>query len=133
MSHFLDLAFRINRDTDQKQSLTHWTLLWDILKNDFSSRADSSIFKSTASELFDQSNQTSWVNPRLKSTDHFLLQSLIMFKFRSQLSCCHESDTWSHLEQRVGSSALIVISWVTHQENNLFRYGAAKTVPMLSV
>ena len=42
------------------------------LKDEFSSRRDSSILISIAPVLFDQSNKTSWVFPALTSTSHFL-------------------------------------------------------------
>ena len=77
-----------------------------ILKNDISSRTDPSIFTSLAPVLLDQSNETSWVFPALKSTSHFLPQSKVSCRSDSSSeinsSCCHRSDPWLHL--RVESS-----------------------------
>ena len=43
-----------------------------ILKDDFSSRTDSSIFTSITPALLERSNKTSWFFPELKSTSNFL-------------------------------------------------------------
>ena len=43
-----------------------------ILKDDFSSTTDPSIFTSIAPVLLDRPNKTSWVFPALKSTNHSL-------------------------------------------------------------
>ena len=51
-----------------------------ILKDDFSSRADSSIFTSIEPFLLDWSNENSRVFPVLKSTSHFLPQSTVSCK-----------------------------------------------------
>ena len=48
-----------------------------ILKDDFSSRAGSSIFTSIAPVLLEQSNETTWVFPAVKSISHFLPQSAL--------------------------------------------------------
>ena len=73
-----------------------------ILKDDFSSRTNPSIFTSIAPVLLDRSNETSWVFPALKSTSHFLPQSTVSRRSDSSSednsSCCHRSDAWSHLE-----------------------------------
>ena len=46
----------------------------NILKDDFSSRPDPSIFTSIAPVLLDGSNKTIWILPTLKSKSHFLPQ-----------------------------------------------------------
>ena len=80
-----------------------------ILKDDFSSRTNPSIFTSIEPLLLDQSNETSWVFPALKSTSHFLPQSTVSCRSDSSSeansSFCHRSDAWSHLEYRVVLSA----------------------------
>ena len=73
-----------------------------ILKYDFSSTGDPSIFRSIAPALLEQSNETSCVFPAVKSTSHFLPQSTVPHRSDSSSeansSCCHRSDAWSHLE-----------------------------------
>ena len=59
-----------------------------IIKDDFSSKTDPSIFASLEPLLSHQSSKTSWVFPALKSTSHFLpyaTVSKIRFNFRCQL------------------------------------------------
>ena len=51
-----------------------------ILKDDYSSRLDPSIFTSVAPALLDQSNETSWVFPAMNSTSHYLPQSTLSFR-----------------------------------------------------
>ena len=67
-----------------------------ILINDFSSRTDTTIFTSTASELLDWSNKTSGDFQALKSTSHLLPQSTVSCRSDSSLEanygCCHRSD-----------------------------------------
>ena len=67
-----------------------------ILKDDFSSRTDPSIFTSIAPVFLDRSNETCWVFPALKSTSHFLPQSTVSCRSDSSSeansSCCHRSD-----------------------------------------
>ena len=46
-----------------------------ILKDNFSSRTDLSIFTAIAPVLLDQSNETSCIFPALKSTSHFQPQA----------------------------------------------------------
>ena len=79
-----------------------------ILKGDFSSRMDPSIFTSIEPLLLDWSSETNWVFPALKSTSHFLLQSTMSRRSDSNSeaisSCCRRSNVWSHLEKRVVSS-----------------------------
>ena len=74
-----------------------------ILTDDFSAVTDPSIFTSIALVLLDQSNETSWVFPAFKSTSHLLPQSLVSRSSDScseaNSSCCHRSDTWSHLSR----------------------------------
>ena len=69
---------------------------WFFLKN------RSTYFTSITPLLLDQSNETSWVFPASKSTNHFLPQSTVFYRSDSGLevndSCCHKSDAWSHLE-----------------------------------
>ena len=48
-----------------------------ILKDYFSTRTDPSIFISIAPVLLDQSNETIWVFPALKSKNHFLPHSTV--------------------------------------------------------
>ena len=48
-----------------------------ILKDDFSSRIDPSIFTSIVPVLLDQSDETSYVLPALKSASHFLPQFIV--------------------------------------------------------
>ena len=48
-----------------------------ILKDDFSSRTDPSIFTSIAQVFLDWSSETSLVFPALKSTSHFLHKSTV--------------------------------------------------------
>ena len=48
-----------------------------ILKDDISSRTDTSIFTLIAPMLLDQSNETSLVLPALKATSHLLPQSTV--------------------------------------------------------
>ena len=63
------------------------------VKRRFSSRTDTFIFTSITPVLLDQSNETSSVFTALKSTNHFLPQSMV--SCRSDISrCCHKS----HLE-----------------------------------
>ena len=80
-----------------------------ILKEYFFSRTEPFIFTLIAPVLLEQSNKTSWFFPALKSTSHFLPQSTVSHRSASSSetnsSCCHRSDVWSHLEQRVVSSA----------------------------
>ena len=68
------------------------------LKDDLSSRTDSSIFTSVAAVLLDWSNETIWVFPALISTSHFLPQSTVSCRSYSSSeansSYCHNSDTW---------------------------------------
>ena len=75
----------------------------------FSSRTNPSIFTSIAPVILDQPNESSWDFPVLKSTSHWLPQSTVSCRSGSKSeaisSCCHRSDTWSHLEKRVASSA----------------------------
>ena len=67
-----------------------------ILKDNFSSRTDLSIFTAIAPVLLDQSNETSCIFPALKSTSHFQPQSTVSCRSDSSLegnsSCCHRSD-----------------------------------------
>ena len=67
-----------------------------ILKSDFPSRTDLSIFISIEPLLFDWSNETSWAFPALKPTSHFLPQSTVSRRSNSNseanASCCHRSD-----------------------------------------
>ena len=60
-----------------------------------------SFLTSRAQVLLDQSNKASWVFPALESTNHFLPQSAMSCRSDSSSvpysSCCHRSDTWSHL------------------------------------
>ena len=55
-----------------------------------------------------QSNKIRWVFPALKSTSHFLPQFTVSCRSDSSSevnsSCCHRSDAWSHLVQRIVSS-----------------------------
>ena len=71
-------------------------------QDDFSSRADPSIFTSIAPVLSEHSNKSSLVFPALKSTNHFLPQSTVSRRSDSSSeansSCCHRSDALSHLE-----------------------------------
>ena len=50
---------------------------FSILKDDFFSRADPSIFISMAPVILDLSNETGWLFLALKPTSHFLLQSTV--------------------------------------------------------
>ena len=50
------------------------------VKSEFPSRTDPSIFTSIAPVLLDQSNKTSSVFPALKSTSHFLAQSIVSLR-----------------------------------------------------
>ena len=67
------------------------------------------IFPSIAPVLLDWSNGTSSVFQALKSTSHFLPNSTVSCRSDSSSesisTCCHRSDTWSHLELRVASTA----------------------------
>ena len=67
----------------------------------FAPRADSSVFTSLVAESSDQSNEARWLLPALKSTSHFLPQSVISIRPDSSLEaksvCCHKSETWSLL------------------------------------
>ena len=69
-------------------------------QHDFSSRTDPSISTSIASVILNQSNETIWGLPVLKSTSHFLPQSTVSSR---SSCCCHKSDVWPHLEKRVVS------------------------------
>ena len=88
-----------------------------ILKDDFCSRTDPSIFTSIEPLLLDWSNKTSWVFPALKSTSHFLPQSTVSCRSDSSSeanSCCyHRSDAWSHLEYRAAAWAQTAILHMT--------------------
>ena len=52
-----------------------------------------------------------WVFLSLKSTSHFLPQSIVSCRSdsRSEARCCHRSDAWSYLEKWVVSSWQIAI------------------------
>ena len=67
--------------------------------------------------LLDQSNKTRWLFPALKSTIVFLLHSTVSHwldsNSKANSSCCHRSNAWSHLEQKVVSSAYIAIPQIT--------------------
>ena len=72
---------------------------WDsILKDNFSSRTDPSIFTAIAPELLDQSNKTSQVFWGLQSTSNSLSKSTVSWSSDSssevKSSCCHKSDAW---------------------------------------
>ena len=73
-----------------------------ILKDDFSSRTNPSIFTSIAPVFLDQSNENSWDFPALISTSHFLPKSTVSCRSDSSSeansSYCHRSDARSHLE-----------------------------------
>ena len=73
----------------------------NILKDDFSSTTEPSIFTSIAPELLDQSNKTKWVFISLKSTSHFLPKPPMSHRSvscsKANSSCCHRSDAWSNL------------------------------------
>ena len=75
-----------------------------ILKDDFSSKTDPSIFISIAPVLSDHLNETSWAFPTLKSTSH-LPQFAVSHKSDSSSAanstCHHRSDDWSRLEWKV--------------------------------
>ena len=64
--------------------------------------------------LLDWSNNTSRVFQALKSTSHLLRQSTVSDKSdsssKTNYSCCHRSDAWSHFELRVAASAQITPS-----------------------
>ena len=94
-----DLAIEIMQEP---QSNLEEKVNSSILKDDFSSRTDPSIFTSIEPLLLDRSNETSWVFPALKSTSHFLPQSTVSCRSDSSSeansSCCHRWDVWSHLE-----------------------------------
>ena len=76
-----------------------------IWKDCFSSSTDPSIFTSIVPVLLDWSSRTSWVFSAKNSRSHFLPQSTMSHRSDSSSdansSCCHRSDAWSHLEQRV--------------------------------
>ena len=59
---------RVKSDLQEKDKFS-------ILKDDFFSRTDPSIFISTATVTLDLSNETGWLFLALKPTSHFLLQS----------------------------------------------------------
>ena len=105
-----------------------------ILKDDFSSKTDWSIFTSIAPELLDQSNKTSWVYPALKSTSHFLSQPIGSCRpdlnSEATSSCRHRSDAWSHLEYRVVPSTLITISQIT-SSGRLLMYSKKSVGPRM--
>ena len=70
-----------------------------ILKYDFSSSADPSIFTSIATELLDWSYKTSWVFRALKSTSHFLKPVTSMSRrsdssSEANSSCYNKSDAF---------------------------------------
>ena len=69
-----------------------------ISKDDFQTWRDPSIFTSIAPELFDRSNETSWVFLVLKSTSHFLPQSTVSRRSdsssESNYSYCGRADAW---------------------------------------
>ena len=73
----------------------------NILKDDFSSTTEPSIFTSIAPELLDRSNKTKWVFISLKSTSHFLPKPPMSHRSvscsKANSSCCHRSDAWSNL------------------------------------
>ena len=68
-----------------------------ILKDDFPS-----IFTSIEPMLLDWSSEMSWVFAALKSISHILPESTVPHRSDSSseanLSYCHRSDAWSHLE-----------------------------------
>ena len=74
------------------------------LKDEFSSRADPSIFTSVAPVLLEQSNSTSWVFPALKSTSHLLPSKFV----NSRQMLTKTEVTVSRLELE-GSTLLVVI------------------------
>ena len=69
-SNFLGDTFS-NRDNVRAPIQFRWESQPIILKDDFSSKIDPSIFISIAPALLDWSNATSWVFSALKSTSHF--------------------------------------------------------------
>ena len=72
-----------------------------ILKDNFPSKTDQSIFTPIAPVLFDRPNKTSWVFPTLKSTSHFSPQSKVSCRSDSSSeassSCC-QWYAYSHFE-----------------------------------
>ena len=73
-----------------------------ILKDDFSSRANSSIFTSIEPFLLDWSNENSRVFPVLKSTSHFLPQSTV--------SCKSDLSSKIAISQIISSERLLMYS-----------------------
>ena len=61
----IEIMYELQSNLEQKVNPS-------ILKDDFSSTTDPSIFTSIAPVLLDRPNKTSWVFPALKSTNHFL-------------------------------------------------------------
>ena len=99
--NFLGGSFSIG-DNLRLQSSLELKVNPSILKNDFTSRTNPSIFTSIEPVLLYRSIETSWIFPALKSTNHFLPQSTVSRRSDSSSeansSCCHRSDPWSHLE-----------------------------------
>ena len=72
-----------------------------ILKNYFSSRTNPSIFISIAPVLLDQSNETSWVFPKLKSASLFLP----LFKVSSRSD---SSSVWGLLQNSHKNRGILI-------------------------
>ena len=87
-----------NRDINLEEQLNP-----SIVKDDFSSRTDPSIFISITAVLLDWSNQTRWVIPTMKPTSHYLPESAVYWRSDSSSeansSCCYRSDAWPHLNR----------------------------------
>ena len=88
-SNFLGGSFG-NKDNVRPQSNLEEKVNPSILKDNFSSRTDTSIFISIAPVLLDKLNKTSWVFLGLKSKNTYCLSP----DSRSEVSssCCHRSD-----------------------------------------
>ena len=70
------------------------------MKDDFSSRTALSIVTSIAPALLDQSNETSWIFPVLKSTKHFLPKSTVSGRLDSNSEANSTSPSSSRFSTR---------------------------------
>ena len=73
-----------NRDNGRAPIQLEEKVNLSILKDDFSSTTEPSIFTSIEPLLLDRPNETSWVFPALKSTSHFLPSQCLIDQIQVQ-------------------------------------------------
>ena len=94
----IETMYDLQPNLEEKDNLS-------ISKDYFSPRTDPSIFTSIAPVLSDQSNETSWVFPVLKSKSHFLPQFIV--------SC--RPDSSSAVKSSIAkTNQMLITIWVEH-------------------